>query len=108
MNCPEAQAIVAAWLPTTDLPDPVVAHLDACDACRTAFDARFVPIPRPEAPPAPAARPRRSPWPALTALAAAAALWLALPLRPPAGPTARLDLSVCPLEDWQPPECPPA
>ena len=98
MSCDHTRATLAAWDEHCDLPDAVALHLDECDVCMVAFDARFAP------PPVVTSR-RRSPW----VLAVAAAALIAAGLALPVADTPDLDPepAVCiDLEVWVPPECP--
>jgi len=78
LRCSAVQVAVSVWSPQgDDLPDDIVRHLDDCAGCRSAFDARFVPLQpsRPVASPA-----RRGPSRALPLVAVAALGLLFLPL----------------------------
>jgi predicted anti-sigma-YlaC factor YlaD len=103
MNCRQTRDALSVWDVTTDLPEPVVAHLDACEACRAHLDAMWAPIPLQPVPTLPRAeerllgslrQQRRSVVPAaLASVAAAAMVLLSVGLsRPAAMAEPELDL----------------
>ena len=52
--CTDHRQILAVWDPASDdLPDDTALHLDECDSCRQALDARFAPTPLAVGEPAP-------------------------------------------------------
>lgn len=101
--CREARDVIAVWSETTDLPETVAEHVSGCEACRAAFDRRFLPFPIRSEAVDPAVRrrllrPRRPVAPLVLAAAAALVLVASSVLRSEARPTE--------VSEMFPPDCP--
>ncbi|MEN0067787.1 MAG: hypothetical protein AAGA48_37005 [Myxococcota bacterium] len=106
MNCDWVQNALLRYDPSTELPDAIVEHIDACPKCRAVLDARFPPATTPHRVEPKPADPVR-PW-ALGVLVAAATIVLWLPLWrdiPPDRRVAMLDASQVCVVVYEPPEC---
>lgn len=91
MSCDRFQQALDAWDPagTTPLSDELALHLDACPACRAAFDARLPPVHAMAGPELRVAVPSGArPMPAALGLAAVAAAVLISAAPRPAPATA--------------------
>lgn len=108
MSCDWVQRALERHDPLADLSDVVVEHIDACDDCRAALDARFPPAVQQA--PAPKAAPSGSPWgpPAVMVLGVAAAVLLQVGTHPPPSADTLIamhDASQICVVVWEPPEC---
>ncbi|MBX2797568.1 MAG: hypothetical protein KTR31_07870 [Myxococcales bacterium] len=110
VSCDHVQDVLVRWCPSTDLPDPVVGHVDDCAACRATFDARFAPVAPPVVSLPPVGAPpvlRMAPLAWAVAMAAAVLLLVQLPsLEASDDLMAAAEPQICPEEPWAPPECP--